>query len=1185
MDKTSNKDFIFFLDSPKEGRVYSQTLHIKGWLIPPELKETKLMRVLIGKKNYPIDFGQPRPDVMEQYTNIPSNRTMKSGFSFAIDFSSTMRDFIIEADFGNGYVEVYKQRLSDRREMPFEAIYHPELSRNYANHYDIIEAKTIYYNESLPPKAPPKVSQKQPKLLAFYLPQFYPIDENDKSWGRGFTEWTNVTSATPRFSGHHQPLLPKDLGFYSLDSVNSVKRQIDLAKLAGISGFCIYYYWFSGKKVLDKPLDIIMKNKDWDFNFCICWANENWTKRWDGRDDEIILAQQYKDSDPLDFIKDIEDILIDKRYIRVNNKPMLVIYRPEELRDPKAYINTWRNYFKDKHNLDLHIVSVLSFDNSDPRRIGLDAGIEFMPATATKYVYKDGSSETPKTDISRDIIDKNFSGTVLNYRDLVVEGKIFDFTYDFPSYACVAPSWDNDARRKGDGTVFSHTNPDVYERWLETTLAKRKNDDFVFINAWNEWAEGAILEPTQIFGNAMINRTNHVVASSLRQINNNKKPAVILEINSVDNLDRVIDEITKINPELYGEVYALATKETHNSIAKSLAPVPHLSKIIIPKRGEEVLPFLVTARRTQREGYNKILRITTSGEIGVLRALIEILRNPPLKPGLFFSGKDKLITCSLSETSEGTAFLKSKSFFTDVETIAAVIEKEYTVEDFGPAKAMESIELANSIEALFVNETIKNKQLYKVFHSGKSQQINSISGVTIEKSIDEANGIVGWDEDKENERKIQELQNENSKLLGAIKQRSSQIRDIQNSRSFKAGRVLFIAPRTAKKTYKFVNKRIGIYKHIAQLLRHIKKTYGITQSNKNGKLKVNIVIRSIYHPTSSTFIRLVSPFAHQSLQGKTTIRLVDGERPKIKRNADIVIVQRTAIAHMDDAKKLVETVRTQNMKLFVDTDDAFGELDKTHPQYEEQKERVEALNYIIENADEVWFSTEELKKLYNCKRSIVVRNTIDPKIWPKLHHSGISTVPIDQPLQMVYMGTVTHNEDFEMILPALKKLYRHYPDEFQLHMIGVAKKFEQFPWLVPHKPDNALYPDFVKWFSNLPAFDVGISPLKDNKFNKSKSDIKCLDYLAIGTRPVVSNVPAYKNPELDDLITRVDNTEEDWFNTLEKAIVERKKNRLTMEQDVKKGYDYLVKTRSTKHAAKIILESIQHIKKRKMIKK
>ena len=201
------------------------------------------------------------------------------------------------------------------------------------------------------------------KAIALYLPQFHSIKENDKWWGRGFTEWYNVRKAKPLYSGHHQPRIPGDnlnyLEYYDLSDMESIKKQINLAKTHGIYGFGIYYYWFSGKRLLEKPLDIFLSNIDIYFKFLLIWANEDWTRRWNGYEGSILIKQEYKENDIYDFIKDIKKYIIDKRYIKVNDKPVIGLYEPKKIPNLSNTILNWRNKAKEIGFDDIYIIACL----------------------------------------------------------------------------------------------------------------------------------------------------------------------------------------------------------------------------------------------------------------------------------------------------------------------------------------------------------------------------------------------------------------------------------------------------------------------------------------------------------------------------------------------------------------------------------------------------------------------------------------------------------------------------------------------------------------------------------------------------------------------------------------------------------------------------------------------------------
>lgn len=415
-----------------------------------------------------------------------------------------------------------------------------------------------------------------------------------------------------------------------------------------------------------------------------------------------------------------------------------------------------------------------------------------------------------------------------------------------------------------------------------------------------------------------------------------------------------------------------------------------------------------------------------------------------------------------------------------------------------------------------------------------------------------------------------------NKDIRKLKQYESLYDVISSSNSYKIGRQITLPIRALKYIKLRGSKYYVRSKNIWRIKKIIRNQYGIRIYEGIERPHVALAIRSIESPTSSTFIRMLSPLRHIVNKNRLKIQLVDGDKPKIARSIKNIIVQRTALIDMRAAEYVVETAKHNGARLFVDTDDAFSALDENHPQYHLQKERTDALNYIIENADEVWFSTSKLQSAYETKTSKIVRNTLDDKIWDKLREERIVIPGLEAPLEMVYMGTMTHNEDFRILIPALEKLHSKYPNQFRLHMIGVSSEDKDYPWLVELKPaKGGLYPFFTEWYNSIGPFDVGLSPLKDTVFNSNKSDIKCLDYLGIGIKPIVSDVEAYKNLELNDLIVRVLNNEEAWFRALEKELENRTKNRQQADKRIKAGYKYIKQHRLSNIPAQSIAESLQ----------
>ena len=355
------------------------------------------------------------------------------------------------------------------------------------------------------PAAPPSACPV--RYLAFYLPQFHRVAENDEWWGAGFTEWTNVTKAVPRFEGHLQPRLPGTLGFYDLAEADVLRRQAALAKRGGIAGFCIHDYWFSGRKILEKPVNLLLANPDIDLPFCLSWANENWSRRWDGREDQLLLEQRY-DPDDLDgYVKSIVPALSDKRYIRVGKRPLILIYRPALIPDPQRTFAAWREFLIGQGFGNPYLAMVQSFDDVDPRSYGLDAAVGFPPHVSNLWATNDRDHHN--------LYDVGFVGHVRTYPYLAEE-MLRRFSTEFVTFPGVCPGWDNEARKPRYGTSFSGATPERYRSWLarasgQVLSSNAEDERIVFINAWNEWAEGAILEPDRHFGHAFLTQTRDVL--------------------------------------------------------------------------------------------------------------------------------------------------------------------------------------------------------------------------------------------------------------------------------------------------------------------------------------------------------------------------------------------------------------------------------------------------------------------------------------------------------------------------------------------------------------------------------------------------------------------------------------------------------------------------------------------------
>lgn len=369
---------------------------------------------------------------------------------------------------------------------------------------DTVAATMTIQEPIAAPDAHGQAADPAVRVLAFYLPQFHPIPENDAWWGEGFTEWTNVKRATAQFAGHDQPRIPGALGYYDLRDTEVQAKQIELARSHGIHGFCYHYYWFDGHRLLDRPLGQILANPDLDFPFCICWANENWTRSWDGRDDRILIAQNHSPEDDLRFITELDELIHDPRYITVDGRPVIVVYRPQLLPDPTATAERWKAHARARGNPEPYLVNAHSFpDVLDPRTIGFDASVEFPPH---QYPLVE-VAETARQ------VHRDFKGRLYDYRACVAEAQErIGHPSPYPIFPGVMPGWDNTPRRMDNATIFTHATPEAYGAWVEAACrrAARFGDPdmrLVFVNAWNEWGEGAYLEPDTTRGHALLRAT------------------------------------------------------------------------------------------------------------------------------------------------------------------------------------------------------------------------------------------------------------------------------------------------------------------------------------------------------------------------------------------------------------------------------------------------------------------------------------------------------------------------------------------------------------------------------------------------------------------------------------------------------------------------------------------------------
>ena len=347
------------------------------------------------------------------------------------------------------------------------------------------------------------------RLLAFYLPQFHRIPENDLWWGDGFTEWANVRRALPQASWHYQPHVPhSDIGYYDLMDPEVVERQANMARKFGVHGFCFYHYWFAGKRLLEMPVQRLLATGKPDFPFCLCWANENWTRRWDGMDFEILIAQEYSMEDDVAFIRDIIPAMRDRRYIRTGGRPLLLVYRPLFMPDPPATFRHWRDVCREEGIGEIHLAGVLGANFKDPHQVGLDSAVEFPPNSIAFRPIEDVAG----------LLNPDFRGVYCDYYQASADS-MAGTASEFQVFRTAMPSWDNSARRGDCGSIYGGSNPSHYFNWLrfivEQTRASRKGDERIaFVNAWNEWAEGCHLEPDTKYGYAWLNATRRALVPS-----------------------------------------------------------------------------------------------------------------------------------------------------------------------------------------------------------------------------------------------------------------------------------------------------------------------------------------------------------------------------------------------------------------------------------------------------------------------------------------------------------------------------------------------------------------------------------------------------------------------------------------------------------------------------------------------
>jgi lipopolysaccharide biosynthesis protein len=349
------------------------------------------------------------------------------------------------------------------------------------------------------------MSNPQPRIVALHLPQYHRIPENDRWWGDGFTEWTNVRKGRKWFPWHKQPLEPGELGYYDLSEPTVLERQAAMARAHGIGGFCFYHYWFHGQRLLEKPVEAMLSARSPDFPFCLCWANESWTGAWGGDEKRLLLEQTYSPEDHREHARHLAKIFADPRHLRVEGRPVFLVYRASRIPEGRASVALWREEWR-AAGLDPYLVRVESgpLEVGDPKILGFDASMDFQPAWRDLPKPDNWFSRYAWRLLRRRVPAVHDYGRLA--RRMAARGNP-----EWVRFPGLTPMWDNTCRRDGRGLVLKDSTPEAYGIWLGSCMehASRLHvrDPLVFVNAWNEWGEGCHLEPDLEHGRAYLDET------------------------------------------------------------------------------------------------------------------------------------------------------------------------------------------------------------------------------------------------------------------------------------------------------------------------------------------------------------------------------------------------------------------------------------------------------------------------------------------------------------------------------------------------------------------------------------------------------------------------------------------------------------------------------------------------------
>ncbi len=340
---------------------------------------------------------------------------------------------------------------------------------------------------------------RKARLIAFYLPQYHPIPENDEWWGPGFTEWTNTAKARPLFAGHIQPHLPGDLGFYDLRLAETRADQAKLARRYGVEAFCYYHYWFGGRRILERPFQEVLRSGEPDFPFCLCWANESWSGIWHGLPKKLLIEQKYLGQEEARAHFDtLLEAFRDPRYLRIHGKPLFVVYNPTGLPDPKVMTAWWRQWAQEAGLPGLYLVGSGDQASFDPKALGFDAAFN----TYLPNVRRDVGWQHPRQKFLYLLQRARGRPSVFDYERLMAS--IFPDPFPADRIPVAIPNWDNTPRSGIRGRVLQGATPGLFRQHLTRAMqlvAKRPAEErIVFLKSWNEWAEGNYLEPDREYG-------------------------------------------------------------------------------------------------------------------------------------------------------------------------------------------------------------------------------------------------------------------------------------------------------------------------------------------------------------------------------------------------------------------------------------------------------------------------------------------------------------------------------------------------------------------------------------------------------------------------------------------------------------------------------------------------------------